>query len=108
MIEVWKSLPPRARAAFYVRFCEISQMGINGTRLPFEKCYELNGVGKAKIHKPNPGWRAWYFRDGNNRYIVLVVDKSHEKQSRDEETAQDVKDAHFRSKTSTKQNRPKG
>jgi hypothetical protein len=75
----WNDMQEQVRQKFRVRFMEIVVTPL----LPKEKCHYSEGIGKAKVKYPSPGWRALFFRDGAIRYIThfdLKGDHDHDTQ----------------------------
>lgn len=68
----WEELG-RNRHKLDYRFREIAVAESQGKRLPKEKHFTDRGIGKAKVLKPSPGWRAFYFRDGDTRYVTRIA-----------------------------------
>ena len=58
------------QATFVARFAEIRVAAEANCLLGKSKAYDFRGGGKAKITHPNPGWRGWWFRDGDTRYVT--------------------------------------
>ncbi|MCC7406756.1 MAG: hypothetical protein IT442_01710 [Phycisphaeraceae bacterium] len=78
---VWANLDEKVRQALRQRFMEIDIGRKSGKPLPWEKVHYTDGIGKAKLRKPNPGWRAFFFRDGNTHYVTHIhrKDNDHDK-----------------------------
>lgn len=67
----WKNgLGAKLQATFTARFKEITAAARENRRLGRSKAYYFRGGGKAKVTHPNPGWRGWWFRDGDTRYVT--------------------------------------
>lgn len=74
------------RGRFMVRFMEITASLNGGRMLPHEKVFCRNGVCKAKLRRPSPGWRAWFIRQGQTCYLTHFT-KGTSKGEQDEQEA---------------------
>lgn len=74
----WEALG-KNRAKLGHRFDEIVAIGHH---LPKEKVHYDQGIGKAKVKYPSPGWRACFFQDGNTRYVthISLKDDNHDQE----------------------------
>lgn len=103
---VWEALDERVRQAFRVRFMYVDQGAFTGKRVSHWLVYEEGGVGKAKVTRPSPGWRAWYFRDGKEHFVAHITDKADEDHETDMKLAQSAKQEHMAQKAKPQSAKP--
>lgn len=81
----WDRVGPVVRAKLRAVLARIRAATLASERLPKNVVEWDEGVNKAKRHEPNPGWRAWFFRDRDTFFVTHFYDKgqdNHEKQKR--------------------------
>jgi len=91
-------LPEKIRQIFRVRFEEITVVERNGRRLHLSKCYYKGPIGRAKVVYPSPGWRAMFFRDGNERCVSNFSNKGDNDYNKDMKDAHQARNEHFAKK----------
>lgn len=93
--DYWSTLDDGIKGAFLARFEEITVTEGQGRRVFAGKAYYDGPIGFAKIVHPSPGWRAMYFRDGNDRYVSNWTDKGDQNHNRDKAIAMKAREEHF-------------
>lgn len=92
---MWAGFDEKVRQAFRQRFMEIVAGMQVGRPLAKEKVHYDQGIGKAKVKKPNPGWRGYFFQDGQERYVTHFTQKNEDEHASEIEKALAAKAAHM-------------
>ena len=84
-----EELETKQRAAFNVRFQEMTNAIADGRPQSHEKVFFFRGGGKVKLTRPGSGWRAWFCRHGDTYFIThFTVGTSKRIEKREEVTTQ--------------------
>lgn len=79
----WDAIGDGYRARVWVRMKSIRAARGDSRPLPKEFCFFDRGIGKAKVKKPSPGVRVWFFQDGSDYYVSQITYKDEAKSEHD-------------------------
>lgn len=94
----WDNVNPEVRAKLRGVLSRIRIATLAGERLPKNVVEWDDGVNKAKRQEPNPGWRAWFFRDGDTFFVTHFYDKGHDNHDKQKRVALKAKSEHLENK----------